>query len=176
MLSDMKLGRIILWLLTLLGAHSCQQLPEQPNVIFVLADDLGWKDLGCYGSDLYETPHLDAFAASGMRFTDAYTASPLCSPTRASILTGLEPGRLRFTTPAGHLENVVLDPRESDQAQPWYKAATPQTRTRLPNEYLTFAEVVAGNIPDLHLRGTFLLPGIAKLCRSSLKVPKFAMW
>jgi len=138
----LKLERIFLWLLPLLGALSCQKLPDQPNVIFVLADDLGWKDLGCYGSDLYETPHLDAFAASGMRFTDAYTASPLCSPTRASILTGLEPGRLRFTTPAGHVANVVLDPQESDQSQPWYKAATPQTRTRLPNEYRTFAEVL----------------------------------
>ena len=54
----------------------------------------------------------------------------------------MEPGRLRFTTPAGHVANVVLDPRESDRAQPWYKAGTPQTRTRLPNEYLTFAEVL----------------------------------
>ena len=75
---------LLLGLLMLLG---CEQIPEQPNVIFVLADDLGWKDLGCYGSDLYETPNLDAFAASGMQFSDAYTASPLCSPTRASSRT-----------------------------------------------------------------------------------------
>ena len=121
---------------------SCSTKLEKPNVIFILADDLGWKDLGCYGSDLYETPELDALAASGMKFTDAYSASPLCSPTRASILTGKEPGRLRFTTPAGHVPNVVLDPQESDKSDPWYKGATPQTRTRLPNEYLTFAEVL----------------------------------
>lgn len=121
---------------------SCSTKLEKPNVIFILADDLGWKDLGCYGSDLYETPNIDAFAASGMSFSDAYTASPLCSPTRASILTGKEPGRLRFTTPAGHVPEEVLDPKESDESAPWYKAATPATRTRLPNEYLTFAEVL----------------------------------
>ncbi len=137
-ISITRLGLLSVLPLLFLGCTT----PETPNVIFVLADDLGWRDLGCYGSDLYETPNLDAFAASGMRFTDAYTASPLCSPTRASILTGQEPGRLRFTTPAGHVEEVVLDPQETDRAQPWHKSATPQTRTRLPNEYLTFAEVL----------------------------------
>jgi len=120
----------------------CKREKAQPSVIFILADDLGWKDLACYGSDYYETPNIDALAASGMRFTSAYAASPLCSPTRASILTGQEPGRLRFTTPAGHVEEVVLDPQESDVAAPYHKTATPQTRTRLPNEYLTFAEVL----------------------------------
>ncbi len=115
---------------------------KQPNVIFVLCDDLGWKDLVCYGSDLYETPNIDALAASGMLFTDAYTASPLCSPTRASVLTGQEPGRLRFTTPSGHSPQVVLDPRETTTSHPYSKTATPQTRTRLPNEYITFAEVL----------------------------------
>lgn len=124
------------------GKNGEQGSLERPNVIFILADDLGWKDLGSYGSDYYETPHFDALAASGMRFTDAYSASPLCSPTRASILTGLEPGRLRFTTPAGHLPKEVLDPVETDKAHPFLKAATPQTRTRLPNEYLTFAEIL----------------------------------
>lgn len=138
----MRKLNVVLSIMAILALASCQQIPEQPNVIFVLADDLGWKDLGCYGSDLYETPNIDAFAASGMQFSDAYAASPLCSPTRASILTGQEPGRLRFTTPAGHVAKVVLDPKESDKAQPWYKAGTPQTRTRLPNEYVTFAEVL----------------------------------
>ncbi len=115
---------------------------KKQNIVFILADDLGWKDLQCYGSDFYETPNLDAFAQTGVLFTDAYAASPLCSPTRASILTGQEPGRLRFTTPSGHVPNVVLDPKESCKEAPWFKAATPGTRTRLPNEYLTFAEVL----------------------------------
>ena len=129
-------------LLSILTILSCERVPKQPNVLFVLIDDLGWSDVACFGSDLYETPNIDAFATSGMMFTDAYTASPLCSPTRASILTGQEPGRLRFTTPSGHVAKVVLDPQESDRSAPWQKSATPQTRTRLPNEYLTFAEVL----------------------------------
>ncbi|MGB5821117.1 MAG: sulfatase-like hydrolase/transferase, partial [Saonia sp.] len=88
----------ILGLLVFFQSHG--QSKKKQNVIFILADDLGWKDLKCYGSDYYETPNIDALAKSGMLFTNAYTASPLCSPTRASILTGQEPGRLRFTTPS----------------------------------------------------------------------------
>lgn len=80
---------------------TAQQLqPDQNkrlNVVFILADDLGWKDLGCYGSDFYETPHIDALAEDGMRFTRAYAASPVCSPTRASILTGQYPVRTGVT-------------------------------------------------------------------------------
>ena len=68
-----------------------------PNVVFFLADDLGWRDLGCYGSQFYETPNLDALADSGARFTQAYAACPVCSPTRASILTGKYPVRMRVT-------------------------------------------------------------------------------
>jgi len=90
---------------------------KKTNIVFILADDLGWKDLACYGSDFYETPNLDAFAKTGVLFTDAYAASPLCSPTRASILTGMEPGRLRFTTPMGHSPHVVLDPKETSKAE-----------------------------------------------------------
>jgi arylsulfatase A-like enzyme len=67
------------------------------NFVFFLIDDMGWTDLGCYGSTLYETPHIDKFAASGMRFTDAYAACPVCSPTRASIMAGKYPARLKIT-------------------------------------------------------------------------------
>ena len=66
-----------------------------PNVVFFLADDLGWRDLGCYGSQFYETPSIDGLAASGARFTQAYAACPVCSPTRASIMTGKYPVRNR---------------------------------------------------------------------------------
>lgn len=69
----------------------------RPNLVFILADDLGWRDLGCYGSTFYETPNLDRLAAKGMRFTDAYAACSVCSPTRASILTGKYPARLHLT-------------------------------------------------------------------------------
>ena len=64
-----------------------------PNIVFILADDLGQRDLGCYGSTFYEMPHLDKLARDGARFTHAYAASPVCSPTRASILTGKWPHR-----------------------------------------------------------------------------------
>ena len=67
------------------------------NFVFFLIDDMGWTDLACYGSELYETPNIDKLAASGMRFTDAYAACPVCSPTRASIMTGKYPARLKIT-------------------------------------------------------------------------------
>jgi hypothetical protein len=88
------------------------------NFIFVLLDDMGWRDLGCFGSPFYETPHIDRLASQGMRFTDAYAAGPVCSPTRASILTGRHPARLHMTDyiggsrtgkllPAKYLDDMV---------------------------------------------------------------------
>jgi len=68
-----------------------------PNILFILIDDLGWRDVGCFGSTFYETPNIDRLAAGGMRLTDAYAACPVCSPTRASILTGKYPARLNLT-------------------------------------------------------------------------------
>jgi arylsulfatase A-like enzyme len=70
---------------------------RSPNIVFILIDDLGWRDLGCYGSGFYETPRLDRLAAEGMRFTDAYASCPVCSPTRASLLTGKYPARVGVT-------------------------------------------------------------------------------
>ena len=69
----------------------------QPNIILILIDDMGWRDLGCYGSTFYETPNLDRLAADGMLFTDAYAACPVCSPTRASLMTGKYPATLGIT-------------------------------------------------------------------------------
>lgn len=68
----------------------------KPNVVIILADDLGWADLGCYGADLHETPQLDRLAREGVRFTDAYAMS-VCSPSRATLLTGKHAARLRIT-------------------------------------------------------------------------------
>src|SRR5689334_1695262 len=68
------------------------------NIVFILIDDLGAMDLGVAGSTYYETPHTDRLASQGMRFTTAYSACPVCSPTRASILTGRYPARLHLTT------------------------------------------------------------------------------
>ncbi|MAC56155.1 MAG: arylsulfatase [Gimesia sp.] len=77
---------------------------KSPNIVFILADDLGWKDLGCFGGTLAETPHLDQLASEGMKFTNAYSPAPICSASRAAILTGKTPARLHFefvTKPAG---------------------------------------------------------------------------
>jgi len=68
-----------------------------PNFLFILIDDMGWRDLGCYGSTYYETPNIDRLASQSVRFTNAYAACPVCSPTRASIMTGKYPARLRIT-------------------------------------------------------------------------------
>ena len=67
------------------------------NFIFILVDDLGWTDLGCQGSTFYATPHIDQLAREGMRFTQAYAACTVCSPSRASLLTGKYPARLHIT-------------------------------------------------------------------------------
>ena len=69
----------------------------RPNVVCITADDLGWRDLGAYGSPFYETPNMDLLAREGVRFTDAYASCPVCSPTRASIMTGNYPARVGVT-------------------------------------------------------------------------------
>jgi arylsulfatase A-like enzyme len=85
-------------LVWLFAVAMCGAAPEPPpNVVLILADDLGWRDLACYGSKLYETPNIDALARDGVRFTQAYSACTVCSPTRAAILTGKYPARLRIT-------------------------------------------------------------------------------
>ena len=70
---------------------------KQPNIVFILIDDLGWRDLACQGSRFYKTPHLDRLAKAGMTFTDAYAACPVCSPTRASLMTGKYPANVGIT-------------------------------------------------------------------------------
>lgn len=72
-----------------------------PNIVFILIDDLGWKDLSGYGSEFYETSRIDKLATEGMRFTDAYASCPVCSPTRASLLTGKSPARVGMTQAGG---------------------------------------------------------------------------
>lgn len=85
--------------LALIGAAGLASAVDVPhtNVVLILVDDLGWRDLGCYGSDYYQTPNIDLLAQRGMRFTNAYAACTVCSPTRAAILTGKYPARLLLT-------------------------------------------------------------------------------
>jgi len=70
---------------------------SKPNIVLITIDDLGWADVGCNGSTYYETPHIDRLAAEGMRFTQAYAAAAICSPTRAALMTGKAPARLGIT-------------------------------------------------------------------------------
>ncbi|MCG6186013.1 sulfatase [Maribellus maritimus] len=92
-------GRIILMLLVALFiTSSCKTDIEQPNIVFILVDDLGWADVQCnYPETFYETLHIDQLAKSGVRFTQAYSANPVCSPTRAAIMTGKHPNRVDIT-------------------------------------------------------------------------------
>ena len=84
----------IILLIVVLATIGCQPASDTPNVILIITDDQGWVDLGSYGSDILSTPHLDALAANGLRFTDFYTAAASCSPSRAAFLTGMYPQRI----------------------------------------------------------------------------------
>ena len=87
----------ILNLFVLLSLGFSLQAAKPLNIVLILVDDLGWMDLSCQGSRYYETPNLDRLAAQGMRFTNAYAACAVCSPTRAAVQTGRYPGRLGVT-------------------------------------------------------------------------------
>ena len=92
-----KISQYILFLFSISFAISCSKSEVKPNVVFFMVDDLGWRDLGCYGSDFYDTPIIDEFATHGVRFTDAYAACHVCSPTRASFITGKYPASINLT-------------------------------------------------------------------------------
>ena len=100
------------------------------NIVLVVVDDLGWTDLGVMGSKFYETPNVDRLAEAGIRFTNAYAATTVCSPTRASILTGQYPARLRVTDWIdGHV-------------RPWAKLQIPDWTHQLPHDALTIPEAL----------------------------------
>ncbi len=107
-------SRVLPIVLLLLAA--CSASP--PNVVVIIVDDLGWKDTGVYGSDYYETPHIDQLAEEGLRFTQFYSANPVCSPTRASILTGRNPARLHITNWIGGSQNGMLRQAEYQRELP----------------------------------------------------------
>jgi arylsulfatase A-like enzyme len=114
---------------------------ERPNVVFILADDFGWRDLGCYGSTYYQTPNLDRLAARGVRFTQAYAANPLCSPTRSSILTGLWPARTGITAPVCHVPQVILE-KGLSKGGPGQRVLVARSVTRLKTDYATLPKVL----------------------------------
>ena len=116
---------------------------SQPNVIVILADDLGWSDTTLYGNTAYyQTPNLERLAKRGMTFTRAYSASPLCSPTRSALLTGQSPARTGITVPNCHMPQVVLQATTGKKAPVDQKAIQPDPVTRLKTEYRTLAETL----------------------------------
>lgn len=118
-------------LFSFLHFHAIAQ--QKPNIIFILADDLGYKDLGCYGNPFIETPVLDKMANNGMLFTEAY-AHPACSPSRAALMTGKHPARLEITTALG------LNRREPNSP-----VIPPKVADELPASEITMAEVMKRN-------------------------------
>ncbi|QDT45309.1 Arylsulfatase [Gimesia alba] len=138
-------------LLILCLCLSTTHAAEKTNIVFILSDDLGWKDLVCYGGSLAETPHLDQLAAEGMKFTNAYSPAPICSASRASILTGKTPARLHFefvTKPAG------VDPPFRELLPPPYTQDLPLKEVTL-GEMLQQADYATGFFGKWHVNEHF---------------------
>lgn len=127
---NLRLGLVGLAPLTL-AACTGGNTTEKPNVIFFLVDDLGWTDLGCYGSSFYETPNIDTFAGENVRFTSAYAACHVSSPTRASILTGKYPATLNMT-----------DWLPGRKEYPFQRLSNAKVNQNLPYEEITIAEAL----------------------------------
>ena len=134
-------------LITCFGSNMASFAERPTNIVFLLADDLGWTGLQCFGSDFYETPNLDSIAAKGIKFTNAYSACTVCSPTRASVMTGMYPARL-------HLTDFI-----ARQNQPFAKLSIPNWTKQLKSEHTTIAEVLrdanyaTAHIGKWHLEG-----------------------
>ena len=135
-----RLGKILLLLLvSVLPQVMAEDTERKPNIIMILVDDMGWMDSSTYGSTYYQTPNLSRLAKGGMLFSDAYAASPLCSPTRASIMSGQYPARLRMTlavTPKSVDEPKALMPMGKDYC------GEVQSKNHMPLEVYTLAEAL----------------------------------
>jgi arylsulfatase A len=131
----------------------CCKAAQPPNIVFILLDDFGWRDLHCYGSDFYQSPNIDKLAERGMKFTQAYAACPVCSPTRASILTGKYPARVKVTD---------WLPGRADRPDQMLKR--PKFFQQLPLEEVTVAEMLktrgytCGAFGKWHLGGRGFMP------------------
>ena len=125
----MNLFKLLILCFLLIGSIHAKR-SEKPNVILFLVDDLGYTDLGFTGSTFYETPNLDALAQKGVFFDNAYAANPVCSPTRASILTGKYPSRIGLTNHSG----------SAGAKGPQYRLDPPAVKGNMPSEDLTLAE------------------------------------
>lgn len=148
---------LVLTIGLLLGATACtSESPspdDRPNVVFILIDDLGWADTEIYGSDFYETPHINDLAADGMRFTQAYATAAICSPTRSAIMSGKHPARINQT------DWIPGRGNSSDQ-----RLLQVEDNNRLPASETTIAEVlnregyVTAHMGKWHIGGDGYLP------------------
>jgi arylsulfatase A len=128
--------------------NSTPQTLKKPNIVLILVDDLGWTDLGCFGSRYYETPNIDLLCASGKKFTQGYAACAVCSPTRAAVMTGRHPARLGITDwihPTHRLKPQALadgKTPEGHESWPERKLATPINKLWLDLDEVTLAEAL----------------------------------
>ncbi|MEJ8819180.1 sulfatase [Lacibacter sp. H407] len=129
---------VLLPLLFVQYTTEAQSKSKQPNVIVILADDLGWADLGSYGSTFYETPNLDKLASNGIRFTQNYATCPVCSPTRASMMTG------KYAVKTG-VTDWIKGRQEDGKAMPYEKLIAQPTAYQLALEEKTIAEYALEN-------------------------------
>ena len=125
------------------GALYAADAGGKPNLVFILADDLGWSDTTLYGTTKFcETPNLERLAKRGMTFTHAYAANPLCSPTRASLMTGLYPARIGITAPCCHEPEVRLEEKLEKKGPAFHPALQAISASRLKTDYYTLAEAM----------------------------------
>lgn len=132
---------IVFMLASSASLYAAGTASSKPNILFIMADDLGWRDLGCFGSKFHQTPNIDKLAARGVMFTQAYAANPLCSPTRSSVLTGLWPARIGITAPVCHLPQVVLE-KQLVKGNPKMPVLVASSVTRLKTDYVTLPRVL----------------------------------
>ena len=130
---------MLLLSVTLLSMGVSHTAENKPNVIMILVDDMGWMDSSTYGSKYYQTPNMSRLAKEGMLFTDAYAASPLCSPTRASIMSGQYPARLRMTVAI--TRKSVSEPKALNPVQKAYCGRV-ESKNHMPLEIYTLAEAL----------------------------------
>ncbi|WP_373513831.1 sulfatase-like hydrolase/transferase, partial [Persicitalea sp.] len=149
-----SLSIILIFLALVSFDAQAQSTKKKPNIIFIMADDLGYKDLSCYGNPFNSTPNLDALAEQGMKFSQSYVASPICSASRAALLTGKHPARL-------HLTNYITGLR-TDPLSPVLPAVF---KHYLPSQEVTLAQMItesgysSGMVGKWHLgRGDSISP------------------